>query len=94
MFSSLVNSRRGTTIIIPGCTFELKVDDGTTQEYTILGLLDGESEKNIISHDTPLARLVMGNEVGATITLPDGRKATITSVKPSTPEMLKFVADE
>ena len=81
-------------IIIPGCTFELKADDGTTQEYTILGLLDGESEKNIISHDTPLAKLVMGNEVGATITLPDGRRATITSVKPLTPEMLKYVADE
>ena len=81
-------------IIIPGCTFELKTEDGATQEYTILGLLDGESEKNIISHDTPLAKLVMGNEVGATITLPDGRRATITSVKPLTPEMLKYVADE
>ncbi len=81
-------------IIIPGCTFELQYEDGSKQQYTILGLLDGEAEKNIISFDTPLGKLLMGNEAGTTITLPDGKKATVTSVKPLSPEMLKYVADE
>ena len=80
-------------VIIPGCTIVLKHDDGKVETLHLLGLLDSEVDKGIISFDTPLGKLLLGNQVGAEITLPDGHKATIAEIRQLSPEMLKYVAE-
>ena len=80
-------------VIIPGCTIVLKHEDGKQETIHLLGLLDGDTEKDIISFDTPLGKLLLGNQAGAEITLPSGAKATVEEVRPLSPEMLKFVAE-
>ena len=80
-------------VIIPGCTVVLKHDDGRVESIHLLGMLDSETEKDIISYDTPLGKLLLGNEAGAEITLPSGSKATIEEVRPLSAEMLAYIAE-
>ena len=80
-------------VIIPGCTVVLKHDDGAMETIHLLGLLDTDTDKDIISFDTPLGKLLLGNSVGAELTLPNGAKATVAEVRPLSPEMLKYVAE-
>ena len=79
--------------IIPGCTVVLKHADGKLETLHLLGLLDGDAEKDIISFDTPLGKLLLGNKPGAVINMPNGTKATVEEVRPLSPEMLKYVAE-
>ncbi len=79
--------------IIPGCTVVLKHADGKLETLHLLGLLDGDPEKDIISFDTPLGKLLLGNKPGAVINMPNGTKATVEEVRPLSPEMLKYVAE-
>ncbi len=80
-------------VIIPGCTVVLKHDDGKVETLHLLGLLDGDADKDIISFDTPLGKLLLGNQVGAELTMPNGGKATVAEIKPLSPEMLKYVSE-
>ena len=80
-------------VIIPGCTVVLKHEDGKVETLHLLGLLDGDVDKDIISFDTPLGKLLLGNQVGAELTLPSGGKATVAEIRPLSPEMLKYVAE-
>ncbi len=79
--------------IIPGCTVVLKHADGKLETLHLLGLLDGDADKDIISFDTPLGKLLLGNKPGAVINMPNGTKATVEEVRPLSPEMLKYVAE-
>lgn len=81
-----------TNVVIPGCTVTVKYRDGHQESFHILGMLDGEPDKHIISYDAPLGKTLVGMEIGARISMPDGQKATIESVKPLSPELLKYVA--
>lgn len=80
-------------VIIPGCTIVLKHEDGKEETLHLLGLLDSDVDKDIISFDTPLGKLLLGNQVGAELTLPNGSKVTVSEVRPLSPEMLKYVAE-
>lgn len=79
-------------VIIPGCTVVLKHEDGRVENIHLLGMLDSETEKDIISYDTPLGKLLLGNEAGAEIKLPSGSKAEIVEVKPLSKEILAYIA--
>ena len=87
-------------VVIPGSTVTIEyLDDdykptGETESYCILGVLDFEPEKKIISFNSPLGKILMGKEVKASVTMPNGKQAVITAIKPLSPEMKKYVAGE
>ena len=87
-------------VVIPGSTVTIEyLDDdykptGETEAYSILGVLDFEPEKKIISFNSPLGKILIGKEVKASVTMPNGKRAVITAIKPLSPEMKKYVAGE
>ncbi|HZZ19516.1 MAG TPA: transcription elongation factor GreA [Opitutaceae bacterium] len=50
-----------------GSVVEVKVPDGATAKYTILGVWDGDPDKNIISYKTPLGAALIGKRAGETV---------------------------
>ncbi len=79
-------------IIVPGCAVTLKYNDNSTEVFYILGLLDSEPDKHIISYDAPLGKLLIGGSKGARINMPNGAKATVAEVESLSEEMYKYVA--
>jgi transcription elongation GreA/GreB family factor len=49
--------------------------------YTILGALDGNPDKNIVSYKTPFAQTLLGKKVGEKATLPNGKMVTIHAIQ-------------
>ena len=72
--------RVGDTVI-PGCTVEVIVDGKNNEIYHILGLWDSNPDKNILSYDTPLGRLLIGKKVGDKLTTPRNLPAEIKSIR-------------
>jgi transcription elongation GreA/GreB family factor len=60
--------------------------------YTILGMWDSEPEKGYISFETPLGKVLIGRQVGDTVTLPTGEAATINSITALPKDLLKSLA--
>jgi transcription elongation GreA/GreB family factor len=58
-------------------TFER--DDGRTQTYEIVGEDEADPTKGSISYVSPLARALMGKEIGDAVSLPQG-EATIVRI--------------
>jgi transcription elongation factor GreA len=50
-----------------GSIVEVRVPDGTTSKYTILGVWDGDPDQNIISYKTPLGAALIGKRSGETV---------------------------
>jgi transcription elongation factor GreA len=55
-----------------GSVVEVKVAGGGTVTYTILGVWDGDPDKNIISYKTPLALALIGKRQGDTVKVKTG----------------------
>ena len=55
-----------------GSVVELRIPDGSTTRYTILGVWDGDPEHHVISYKTPLGAAVMGKKVGETVKVKTG----------------------
>jgi len=69
----------------PGTTVALRMADGSTRTYTILGEWDSNSQLNIISNKTRLALCLEGKKAGDPVQIPsqDGEEsAVIESVLP------------
>lgn len=82
-------------IAVPGCTVTIKkIKTGELLTYHVLGLLDSDTDKNIISYSSPLGKLIIGCSAGMKLTLPTGDTAEITEIKGLDANMLKYVADE
>ena len=66
--------------VIPGCSVHLKVDGKRDETYHILGLWDSNPEKNILSYDSPLGRLLVGKKIGESLSTPSGLPAKVTDI--------------
>jgi transcription elongation factor GreA len=55
-----------------GSVVEVRVSDGATTRYTILGAWDGDPEHHVISYKTPLGTALIGKKAGETIKLKTG----------------------
>ena len=83
--------------VIPGSmvTIEYLNDDNPTGEketYIILGVLDFDPDRKIISFNSPLGKTLMGKEIDKVITMPNGREAKIIAIEPLSDEMKAYVA--
>lgn len=47
-----------------GCTVTVERDDGRTQRFRIVGEDEADPEKGTLSHVSPLARALLGKEIG------------------------------
>lgn len=82
------------TNVVPGCTVVLKFADGSEQHYHILGVLDTNPEKNILSFETLLAKSVLYHKRGDEIETPDGKKAVISTISALSDDLLDWLAGE
>jgi transcription elongation GreA/GreB family factor len=80
--------------VVPGCAVKIQYNDASTEVFYILGLLDSEPEKHIISYDAPLGKMLVGLGIGAKLTMPNGAKASIASIDKLPKEMYKYLADK
>jgi len=55
-----------------GSIVEVKVADGGTTRYTILGVWDGDPEHHVISYKTPLGAALIGKRAGETVKVKTG----------------------
>jgi transcription elongation GreA/GreB family factor len=71
------SARRSTAQLVPppadcgvvrfGCTVTVERDDGRAHTYRIVGEDEAAPENGTLSHVSPLARALMGKEVGDTV---------------------------
>jgi transcription elongation GreA/GreB family factor len=78
---------------IPGCSVEITFENGKVEEYFLLGRLDTDPSRNMISYETPLGKLLTGTKVGSELEMPSGENATLTAVKPLSEEMLTWLGE-
>jgi transcription elongation GreA/GreB family factor len=50
-----------------GSVVEVRVPDGATTRYTILGVWDGDPDQHVISYKTPLGAALIGKKAGETV---------------------------
>ena len=55
-----------------GSVVEVRVPDGGTTRYTILGVWDGDPEHHVISYKTPLGTALIGKSAGDTVKVKTG----------------------
>ena len=75
--------------VIPAAKVTIKSSEAETT-YSIVGMLDGDPDKNWLSFETPLAKSMLGHQVGDSIELPGGDKAEITSIDALDEETINF----
>lgn len=83
-----------TDKVAPGTSVRLKLEDGTTLTYTILGEWDFDKNLNIISNRTRLAQLLIGLTPDSKVNLPgvDGeREAVIEAILPLSTEIIAWI---
>ena len=79
--------------VVPGCTVVLRNEStGQEESYHILGLMDTMPEKNIISFEAPLGKILLGHKTGDHIDLPNGQKAIIREIKKLSNDMLDWLS--
>ena len=71
------SARRGSAHVQPppadcsivrfGCTVTVERDDGRSQTFRIVGEDEADPERGTLSHVSPLARALIGKEVGDTV---------------------------
>jgi len=101
-FGAMLNGMRATDfadvvidqVVLPGSTVTLRYSDGHEEEWTILGLLDSDSERHHISYDSALGKAMVGNKVGSRIMLPSKDLVVIQRLTGLSPELRKFVKGE
>ena len=75
----LVVPSASPTVVRFGMRVTLETDDGTRSVYRIVGEDEGEPAAGLISYVSPLARALIGGEVGDEIPV-GGRRATILAI--------------
>jgi len=75
--------------VIPAAKVTIKSAEAETT-YSIVGMLDGDPDKNWLSFETPLAKSMLGHQVGDSIELPGGDQAEITSIDALDEETINF----
>ena len=80
--------------VIPGCSVKIELDSGKMESYHILGLWDSVPEKNILSYDTPMGRLLLGKIKQDQITTPQGKSAAIKDITKLPAEILAWAKSD
>lgn len=81
-------------VVQPGCAVELKLANGETRTYYLLGLWDSVPEKRILSYETPLGLAMVGASLGDEITMPVGGEAVITAISELPADIKRWVRGE
>jgi len=71
-----------TSVVSIGTKVEMEEESGKVQEYTILGAPDADTEKNIISAQSKMAKALLNKKVGENVTIGDNawKITKITSI--------------
>ncbi len=80
--------------VIPGCTVTLGHEGEKLESYHILGLWDSLPEKNILSYDTPMVRILLGTKKGEQITTPQDKIAIISDITKLPAEILDWAKSD
>jgi transcription elongation GreA/GreB family factor len=72
-----------------GTTVTLDYDNHKDEIYHIVGQWDSHPEKNMLSCDSRFSKAIVSKRKGETVTLPDGKTATVVSITPLPDEMIK-----
>ena len=79
----------------PGTTVELRLADGATKTYTVLGEWDHDEKLGVIADKTRLAQNMLGKKTGDSVEVPDAEGhvsvATIAAVKPLSAELREWI---
>ena len=82
-------------VVEPGVTVTLRMADGGSRTWTILGEWDNDEERSIISCKAKLAENMAGRKAGDTVEAPDAEghatTAVIEKVEPLSAELLEYV---
>jgi transcription elongation GreA/GreB family factor len=68
--------------------------EGKKETFSVVGLLDGDPEKKWLSFETPLAKSMLGKQVGDTIEMPDGSESELLEIAPLDEEVLAFLLEQ
>lgn len=80
-----------------GTSVTLRFEDGHIERYHILGEWDQDTERNIISSSSSLAKAIEGSSPGSRVRLPSElgeRECTVESVEPLPPEIRAWISEE
>ncbi len=80
-----------------GTTVDLDIQDSSKvvrETYHVVGLWDSEPERKMLSSDTLFSKALMSKRCGEAVELPDGKKATVVSIKPLPDEMIRELNNE
>lgn len=79
--------------VIPASTVVIN-QDSKEYKYSIVGILDGNPDKQWLSFETPLAKSMLGKQVGDTIEMPDGSEAELLKIAPLAEEVLAYLLEQ
>ena len=67
---AVIITKIDTDVVSIGTTVKLEyVDDGDTEEYSIVGSKEADPFSNKISNESPIARAIMGLKVGSVVSV-------------------------
>ncbi|MCK5806011.1 MAG: GreA/GreB family elongation factor, partial [Lentisphaeria bacterium] len=79
-------------VVVPGTTVKLQTEeDNVVHTYHVLGLWDSVPERQMLSYDTPLGKLLTGARVGDELELPSEETAELIEVLELPDEIKEWV---
>ena len=79
--------------VIPASQVKIS-QDGTESVYSIVGVLDGDPDKKWLSFETPLAKSMLGKQVGDSFEMPDGSESELLEIAPLDETVLAFLLEQ
>ncbi len=67
-FDHVVNPSR----VVPGCTVRLRLEDGESRQFHVLGCWDSDPYREMVAYETPLGRALLGKIAGDRVETPMG----------------------
>jgi transcription elongation GreA/GreB family factor len=80
-------------VAVVGSSVELKMADGGSEVYYLVGAWDGDPDKACISYKTRFGEALYGMKIGSDLELPDGRKCVISKVFALPEKILNLLAE-
>ena len=79
---------------VPGCTVTVEHTNGITEQFFLLGLWDSVPEKQMVSYDTPVGRVLLGAQTGDVLEMPAGTDAVVAEISPLPDDVLAWLSGE
>jgi transcription elongation GreA/GreB family factor len=79
--AQVVQATRDATVVRFGCEVTIARDDGRQESYRIVGEDEAEPSQGTLSHVSPLARALIGRQVGDVVRV-GSSEAEILEIKP------------